>query len=59
MAMVWRVRPTEGGSWLISEKLGDLAETLDAETTEGHGFVLERVAMTEEALANVGEFDGW
>ncbi len=56
---VWRVRPTEGGAWLIEEKLENLAPLLDSETDVGHGYVLERVEMTRGELENMGEFDGW
>lgn len=56
---VWRVRPKEGGAWLIDPRLADIVETLEGETSIGHSFVLERVEMTGNELAAMGEFDGW
>lgn len=56
---VWRVRPTEGGAWLIDPKLSNLVELLESETSEGHSFTLEKTSMTADEVANMGEFDGW
>lgn len=51
---VWRVRPKEGGSWLIDEKLENLAETLNHEVPVGQEFTLERIEMTRQELATMG-----
>lgn len=65
VAMVWRVRPTEGGAWLVDRKLADVAALLESETSRSsdpstpRSFTLELVHMTEEQLAGMGEFDGW
>ncbi len=56
---VWKIRPKEGGSWLITTTLSELDDILEHEGTEGAGWDLQRAVMTQEEFAQVSEFDGW
>jgi hypothetical protein len=57
--MVWRVKPKEGGPWLVADRMFDLGQQLDDMVESESAFVLERVEMSAEELSKVGEFDGW
>lgn len=56
---VWKVRPKEGGPWLIVEALSELEEVLTSEANAERGWELQRSFMTQEEFNNIGDFDGW
>jgi hypothetical protein len=55
----WRIRPVEGGAWLYDQKLSNLVDLIEAETSENHAFTLEKTSLTEDEANSMGEFDGW
>jgi hypothetical protein len=54
---VFLMRPDVGGQYLICERIEDVGEMLFE--SSGNTFEVKCVDMTEEQLANAGDFDGW
>lgn len=54
----WKVRPSDGGSWLFLESVDDLRH-MDMDIEPGTAFELVSIEMTEAEVEALGEFDGW
>ncbi len=55
----WRARPSCGGPWCYDASLASLAAMIDDGASPGESYEIECVELTDEQVANMGEFGGW